>query len=356
MKKSLLLAVALLTVHAGALSAAELKITNHDYHGDRWFLLVLPVKAGRSQLRQAYKSVMEKMVRAHQQANQANLNYVSGKQAMERAAGRGDYETASAMGEQLKQLLAGSQAMRKLADTNLIRLVKNVNAIHGKSHTEQEFTLTIPPGDYLVYLLVIREKGMIVDAAYYDVTFRDLLSRTTLDVNPQRKLSISSDKANERTATVPETLSKTLKSTPHNLRTNRGPNFVLSASGLLNNDFPAWRAMDGHTSHESATYYHSHEDSANNLWWQICFNRAVKVHKVKITTRGRTWPGITNLILEYSDNGLTYTFIGNVNLHAGGKTDIYTVETPQRHRYWRLRGRNQKRDYLIIDEIEFIYE
>ena len=141
--------------------------------------------------------------------------------------------------------------------------------------------------------------------------------------------------------------------TPHDLTSNDGPGFVLSASSILGPGSPAYNAMNG--SHMVTHEFHS--NSENHPWWQIAFDRAAELLNIDYRWRGNdSWMlGGTDFILQYSDNGESFTDVQafSVEMAYDGPLTQIPIENAGRHRYWRITG--DFNDYMIIGEIELTY-
>ena len=142
--------------------------------------------------------------------------------------------------------------------------------------------------------------------------------------------------------------------TPHDLTSDVGPGFVLSASSILNpSDTPAFGAMNGDYTYRNCF----HTDSEDHPWWQIAFDRAVELLNIDFWWRGDdSWGlGGTDFILQYSDDGENFTDVlpFSVEMAYDGPLTQIPVENAGRHRYWRITGDFD--DYMIIGELELTY-
>ena len=142
--------------------------------------------------------------------------------------------------------------------------------------------------------------------------------------------------------------------TPHDLTSDQGPGFVLSASSRLGGgDSIAFQAMNGNhmTSHEF------HTECENYPWWQIAFAHPVKLLNIDFWWRGNdSWGlGGTDFILQYSNDGENFTDVMpfSVEMAYDGPLTQIPVENAGRHRYWRILG--DFNDYMIIGELELTY-
>lgn len=100
-----------------------------------------------------------------------------------------------------------------------------------------------------------------------------------------------------------------------------------------------------------------HSNSENHPWWQIAFKRAVELLNVDFRWRGNdSWGlGGTDFILQYSDDGETFTDVLPFSVEMGYEGPLTKIPVPGagKHRYWRITG--DFSDYMIIGEIELTY-
>ena len=145
-----------------------------------------------------------------------------------------------------------------------------------------------------------------------------------------------------------------VKTTPHDLTSNVGPNFELSASSTLGGGASiAWHAMNGR--YKAGGEFHT--EAENRPWWQIAFAHPVELLNIDFWWRGNdSWMlGGTDFILQYSDDGENFTDVRpfSVEMAYEGPLTQIPVENAGRHRYWRIIG--DFNDYMIIGEIELTY-
>ena len=145
--------------------------------------------------------------------------------------------------------------------------------------------------------------------------------------------------------------------TPHDLTSNQGPHFILSASSRLgvgaDGGSLAYYTMNG--SHMAP--YAFHTEYEDHPWWQIAFDRAVELLNIDFWWRGDdSWGlGGTDFILQYSDDGENFADVlpFSVEMAYDGPLTQIPVENAGRHRYWRITG--DFGDYMIIGELELTY-
>ena len=145
-----------------------------------------------------------------------------------------------------------------------------------------------------------------------------------------------------------------VKTTPHDLTSNDGPSFTLSASSALGGGASiAWHAMNGR--YKAGGEFHTEYE--NRPWWQIAFDHAAELLNINFWWRGNdSWMlGGTYFILQYSDDGEIFIDVQafSVEMAYSGPLTQISVENVGRHRYWRITG--DFNDYMIIGEIELTY-
>ena len=145
-----------------------------------------------------------------------------------------------------------------------------------------------------------------------------------------------------------------IRKTPHDLSSDRGKNFVLSAISSLGDEHPAWYAMNGNPRAADGEFHTEFED---HPWWMIAFDRPVELLNIDFQWRTEDyWElGGTDYLLQYSDDGETFTTVQRFEVGMGfdGPLTVIPVSGGGRHRYWRLLGDFE--DYMIIGELELTY-
>lgn len=120
------------------------------------------------------------MADAHGKVNDLNRQYVSASQTVEKLKLNGNYDLASQMLQKMQELLKLSRQGRQLVDKTLMAQLSSSKVLYSKSHSESQFTLSLPGGHYIVYLSQTVQGGMIVNAATIDLSLRDNERRTRL--------------------------------------------------------------------------------------------------------------------------------------------------------------------------------
>ena len=160
---------------------------------------------------------------------------------------------------------------------------------------------------------------------------------------------------------------KTLLHTPHNLTANPTlvtNGFTFSASSTLGDAGVLYEVMDGEErkSGSGGQQHHFHSESEAHPWFAIEFTESQTFDYLIFGTRNNigSTKTVTNLFLQYSDNGTDWTNGGGFTPDISSthcRNTIFkklnndvTITSLGSHKYWRIYSESS--GYLIIGELE----